>query len=108
MWIKKDNRLAFSVNGFASRGRRKAQATLELSISIFLMLLLLVASARIFVWLSSRIVQRHSDYERTAVYSGSVEPWGWHGAPPDLTPWIVDENNAQDYPKLDIFENWSE
>ena len=79
------------------RDRGRAQVTLELTISIFLALILLVATARIFVWFSSRIVQRHSDYERTAVQAGSVEVGSGE-------PVIINETN---YPKLDIFENWS-
>ncbi|GEM_PF-2741992 len=138
MCVRAKKSLLFSTAVAGRRSQRKAQVTLELSISIFLMLLLLVATARIFVWLSSRMVQRQVDYEATAVAAGSVEvstpklvctkcldvlngreiqppdpcnrPYickAWrYVTPPDSTPGIVDEQNEQDYPKLNIFENW--
>ncbi|MFC1675076.1 hypothetical protein ACFL1K_04255 [Candidatus Omnitrophota bacterium] len=111
---------------------RKAQVSLELTITIFIMLLLLVATARVFVWLSQRMVLRNQDYEATRVAAGSAVPTitrtclkcfdktGSAVQPPDpcnppnhCTEWKEEVSdpaeiqvNETNYPRLDVFENW--
>lgn len=62
---------------------RRAQTTLELTIALVLIMILLVGSAKIFVWLNGRMVQRAEDYEGSRIAAGSV-PAGAVDLSPEL------------------------
>ena len=73
--------------------RRRAQVAIEFTIALFCLFIFLVATAKMFVWFGSSIVQRHKAYEATRVDAGD------HGT-------TSDEIDFYEPDKLDIFSDW--
>lgn len=68
---------------------RKAQVSLEIALSLICVFILLLGTLKVFVWVNSRLVMRHEDYEETRVRAGRRSSMVG-----------LDESK---YPKLDIF-----
>jgi len=84
---------------------KKGQSTLELTAALILLMLLLIGAAKIFFWLSGRMVHRQVLYENSRVPAASPSTYGVHV---DLTDQAstqgMGEPNESTYPALNVFK----
>ena len=74
---------------------RKSQVILEITVSLAVAVILMTAAAKIFVWMSNRMVQREKDYNETRDDAASED------TEKSDKPVFVDESG---YPDLDVLE----